>query len=313
MESQFVIPPHPKMDAADTIFFQRELEHILRENFDPRYAELLSRKYVPVDNSIDPGAESVRWESFDARGEAKLVRDHSKDFPRVGVEGAFQTVKMESYGASFGYTIDELRAAAKAGKPLDRMRMQAARKTMDQKYDAVMFEGDSLAGTKGISNLASTLTLAPGAKTGGGTAWTGAGATADEILSDLFGMVDKMAVDTKDVEKATVLLLPIAQHRKIGRMRLSNSVSDTTVKAFFEDHTGVKCQTWERLSTGDGAGGTRAILYKPDIVNLRGLVAVEFEMFSPELRGMEYTINCRSKLGGVISPYPKSILYMDGV
>jgi hypothetical protein len=304
----------PHLDAAETMFFQRELDHLLAESFDPKYADLVARQFVPVDSSIDPAAEVVRWESYDKAGTAKLIRDFSKDFPEAQVSGVENSTILHSYGDGFGYTIDELRAASRVKRPLDRMRADAAREVMAQNFDRVLSVGDTLAGFKGLTNLSSTLTETAGSKTGGGTAWTSATATAAEILIDLFALLNKVPSSTAEVERTSKrILLPPANLRKIAQMRI-DSVSTTTVKQFFEENSGgATIDAWDRLTTANGSGGTRAICYDPNKTKVRGLVAIEFEMMAPQLDGMRYKVACRSKLGGVISPYPKSICYMDSI
>jgi hypothetical protein len=304
----------PRLDAADTAFFQRELDHLLAESFDPKYAELKANQFVPMDRSIDPASEVVRWESYDKMGDAKLIRDFAKDFPSVQVNGVEQYASLHSYGASFGYTIDELRAASKAKRPLDRMRRDAARDVMSQKFDRVMSIGDSLAGLKGLLSLANTLTAAPGSKGVGGTSWLTAGVTAAEMLKDLFALLNAVPAGTAEVESASKrILLPPAHDRLISQTKI-DSVSTTTVKQFFlENSDGASIGSWDRLTTAGSGSGTRAVCYDPNITKVRGLVAIDFEMMAPELEGMKYTVNCRQKIGGVISPYPKSVCYMDAL
>lgn len=304
----------PHLDAADTVFFQRELDHLISESFDPKYAKLAAREHVPLDSSVDPAAEAVRWESFDAQGEAKLVRDHSKDFPEVQVNGVETYTTLHSYGASFGYTVDELRAARLGRRPLDRMRMEAARKVVDQKWDKVMSIGDTLAGLKGLTSLASTLTETPVTKAVTGTSWLTSGVTAAEMLQDLFALLNKVPTDTAEVEQTSKrVLLPPAHLRLISQKKI-DAVSNTTVKQFFEENSGgATIGSWDRLTTANGSGGTRAMVYDPTPSSVRGLEAIAFEMMPPQLVGMRYTIACRCKIGGVISPYPKTVCYMDAI
>lgn len=312
-----VLQAQGHLDSGESIFFLRELEQILAEQFDVKYAKLRARELLPVDNQVDPGAESVTYDQFDKFGGAKRVSDFADDLPLVNVKGLQFTQRMQSYGAGFSYSIQELRAAAKVQRPLERMRAMAVRKVLDQQLDIVASLGDSdasihgLIGSGGQQGISAGDTFTPATKAGGGTTW--AVATADEIIADLTAICTQVRVNTKEVEEVKRILLPTLQFELINSKPRS-SISDTTVKSFFEStHPSVEIQSWERLN-GSGAGGQdRMIGYDPDLMHLRLLMAVEFEMLAPQLRNMAYVINCHMRTGGVICPYPKSVIYGDGI
>lgn len=302
----------PHLDAAENVFFQRELEQILTEQFDIKHAGLKARALLPVDNSIDPGAETITYEQFDSLGKAKRISDYADDLPMVNVNGNQYSQRMQSYGAAFGYSIQEVRAAATAGKALERMRAMAARKVLDQQLDLVASVGDSTAGLVGLLGLSNVTTNTLGTKAAGGTTW--AVATADEILRDLNGIIRQVVVDTKEVERPTRILLPTDQYELI-KSKPRSTTSDTTILGMFLDtNPGVEVMSWERLA-GAGAGGTtdRMVAYDPNILNVRLLMAVEFEQLPPQQRNMSFVVNCHMRTGGVISPYPKSVAYGDGL
>ena len=71
----------PKLDAAENLFFARELEHVRAKSYDIKYADRKIRQLVPVDNSVDPGAEVVTYSQYDRVGVAnggEPVRDHER-------------------------------------------------------------------------------------------------------------------------------------------------------------------------------------------------------------------------------------------
>src|SRR5579859_5528837 len=70
-----------RVDTGETMFFLRELEQILKEQFDTKYAVLKGKQFVPVRNDIDPGAESVTYSAFNYAGVATRVRGSADDFP----------------------------------------------------------------------------------------------------------------------------------------------------------------------------------------------------------------------------------------
>ena len=306
----------PHLDAAENVFFQRELEQILAEQFNVRYAPMKSKIYVPIDNSIDPGTEIVTYEQYQQLGEAKAIKSFADDFPNVNVSGEQASQRMQSYGDAFTYSIQELRAAAKAGKPLDRMRADAAKKALDYKLDSILGVGDSTFGLKGLLGLSGTDTYTPSTKAAGGTAWIAAGvtvATAKEMYDDLCGIVSQVITNTLDTEHPTLILLPIAHLEVIKNLRMADGTDTTVLNYFLDNHPGVRVESWDRCRTAGSGGGTRMVAYDPTIQNVRGLMAVEFEQQAPQLVNMAYKVNCHMRTGGVISPYPKTVCYGDGI
>lgn len=300
-----------QLDAAQNYFFLRELEQILPEQFETMYATLKSRIYVPTDNSIDPGAESVIARLWDKVGKAQAISDHAADFPLVNVSGAEGAQRMQDYGAGYSYTIPEIQAAAKANRPLERDRADACRRTIEQQIDAVISSGDSAFGLKGFLSLTGTDTYTVPNGASASPLWTQK--TADEILADMNGMVQQVITNTIEVESPNMLLLPPAQMQLIST-RARSSVSDTTILQFFKgNRPNVMVDSWTKL-TGAGAGGTdRMVAYERNKTKVRALMAIEFEQQPPQQKNMAYVINCRARTGGVISPYQKSIIYGDGI
>lgn len=306
----------PHLDAAETIFFQRELEQISQELLDIKYAPMKSMQFVPLDTSVDPGAETWTYSQFEKLGNAQAIVSFSDDFKNVNVKGVQYSQRLQSYGAAYEFSIQELRAAQKAGRQLERMRAEAAKKALDVQLDSILALGDSTYGLKGLLNLSSTSTYTPATKSAGGTAWITAGvqsATSDEILADLNGMVRTVVVDTLETERPTMILLPTAHFELISNVSRSN-VSDTTIKNFFlMNNPGITIESWSRTTTAGSGSVTRAVAYDPKLLNVRGLMAVPFEQQAPQLNNMAYKVNCHMRTGGVITPYPKSICYADGI
>lgn len=305
-----------RLDAAETVFFIRELSQLLAENFDIKYAKLKTLELLPVDGSVDPGSESVRYRQFDSAGSAKRLASLADDFPMVNVKGSEYEQRMQSYGAAFMYDVDEIRAAAKAGRPLEADRAQAVRKKLAQQLDDIGSLGDSVAGLTGLLNLSNTDTYTP-ASINASKHWQAndltANKTPDQILADLNGMCAEVAINTKDIEHVKRIVLPIQQYQYIATTPRA-TISDTTILKFFQAaRPEIEVTSWERLSTAGSGATTRAVGYDPDRLNVRMLMSVMFEQQAPQLKNMAYVVNCRFKTGGVISPFPKSVIYMDDI
>lgn len=325
-----------RVDAGETAVFLRELEQVFREQFDIEYAELKGKQMVPVRYDMDPGAETFTYTTFDRRGQAKRIRDFSGDFPRVNVFGSQFLNPVVSYGASFAYSIDELRAALKAGRSIEQMRAFACRKAIDEMIDQVLSNGDpdvdngaqsGLAPMQGILTLTGTLTgTASSLGSGSSTTWwnpttAALNKTQDQIIADVTGVITNVPYQTKGVEKVRRIVLPIFQ-MGILKNTPRSTVSDTTLLAFLEkNNPDIEFMDWERL-TGAGAANTNfaqnaagdmLLAYNPDRSKLFAPISIEYEQMAPQLENLAYQVPARCKIGGVVAPYPLSIEQFSGI
>ena len=310
----------PHLDAAENAFFQRELEQISLEQLDIKYAPMKSLAIVPMFTEIDPGAETWTYTQFEQIGKAAPIVSFAEDFAKVNVKGLQYSQRMQSYGAGFDFSIQELRAALKAGRPLERQRADVARKVIDVQLDLILAVGDASQGLLGILNLAGTNTAAAATKAVSGltaTSWlSAAGAlksTTDEVNADLNLMCTKIEVDSQQTESPDTIVLPIAQYAVIRDTRVSQYQEMSILNSFLGRHPGIRVMPWSRCLNAGAGNGTRAMAFSSNVRNVRGLLPVAFEMQAPQLVNMAYKVNCHMRCGGVISPYPKSILYMDNI
>lgn len=318
----------PHLDAAENIFFQRELETILAEQFNVVYATLKGRLNVPNGPfGVDTWAETFTYDQYDSVGKAARVADYADDLPMVDVLGKQYTNKIAAYGEAFGYSIPELQASAAHGKPLDRTKALAARDVAEQSLDDIAFQGDSGIGTKGISNQSGASTLTAGVKvsssavgdSGAHTGWLDSSgnlvATADEMLLDLHTLYMKPIQVSKDVEKPTRMLLPTAQFFAAVQKPRSSTSNTSVLEYFRGTHDNVAVDYWERLkgASPDSASLDLAIAYDPNPRKIRLVIPQDFMQMAPQLRNMKYVVNCYLRSGGVVSPYPLSMAYMKNI
>ncbi len=304
----------PRMDAAENVFFARELEQVRARSYDVLYAEKKSRMLLPVDHSIDPGVENVTFTTFNRFGVAKFISNYATDFPRADVSGVQATQAIKSLGASYGYSIQEIRAARFANKPLEQRKANAARQAIEDKIDSIGAVGDTANGLPGLLTLSSTgsYTVPNGAS---GTA-TWATKTSLEILKDLNGIVNGMIVATLEVEKPDTMILPIAQYADIStRPMFAVGGSDVTILEFFLRNTPYIKQvvSWDKCRGAGTSSTDRMVIYRRDPDALSFIISQEFEQFPPEPKGMTYQMACHARVGGVQVFYPLSISYGDGI
>lgn len=216
-------------DSAEdaSVFFARELDYVKSQSYDVEYPELTALSLFPMSSEVDPGAETVTYYSYDKVGLAKIISNYATDLPRADVKGKPTTAIIKSLGASYGYSIQEMRASAMAGKSLDTRKAESARYQIDYLNNKIAWNGDEETGLRGVLSKDTDVPLyilANGAK--GSTKWDQK--DEDEILADINGMLKQMARTTKKVEKADTLALPSEAYLELQGRRIEGT--DTTVQ-----------------------------------------------------------------------------------
>lgn len=312
-----------RFDANEGLFMAKELEKIKTKSYDVLYPEFTATKNIPVSNDAGIGAETITYFQYDSVGVAKIISNYGTDTPRIDLVGKKFTSDIKGVADSYGYSIQDVRAARMAGKPLEQRKANAARKAIDQEINRIAYFGDAANGLNGLfthPNI-TTYVLPQDGTLNGVTASTAAAAkfvnkTPDQIIRDLNGMVDGIVSLTKGVERPDTLLIP---HKEYGDLvsRPRSTTSDTTILAFFLANNPY-IKNVEVVPEAQGAGTTIVgsdlmIMYKKDPDKLTLEIPQMFEQFPPQLEGLETVVICHARCGGVIIYYPLSIIKAEGI
>jgi hypothetical protein len=265
----------------------------------------------PVDASAGPAATEITWRQYTRVGVAKMVSDYAADFPRVDIYGTESSVKPKDIGASYGYSIQEVRRAQMAGVALETRRADAARRAIEDKINTIAFSGDTATDLDGFIEYAGTTEFT---LTSGAAGYTWALKTADEILADMNGLVYAVLSATNGVEQPDTMLLPLAQYNQIKTKRLG-TYSDTTVMDYFlKTNQYIERIEWlTELKTGSDTDGTRAMVFVNDANHLQLMLPVPFEQFDPNKVGLTYEVPCLARCAGMVVYYPAAIAFVDGI
>ena len=318
-----------RLDVGETIFFMRELAEIKPQMYDVIYATLKARTLVPIISG-DPGAETFIFSQFDKSGKAKRISGAAGDGPRVNVSGKQFINPYNSYGASFDYNIPELRAAAKAGRSIDALRAKQCRAAIAELQDDILALGDPDAdngsgASSPMEGLLSYCLAGMGTNSfvvpqvSGSSVWIN-NKTADEIILDVNTFLSLIPQNTKDTFKPNTLVLPVAQYLYLASTPRS-TISDTTILEFLEDAwPEVEFLSWNRLSASGvnavspgTAPHDMAICYERSPDRLWCPITIEYEQLAPQLERYVYAVYAEMRMGGVVSPYPQSLIFGSGI
>lgn len=306
------------MDAGESLWFARQLEYIRPGLFEIQYPELKGKQIVPVNSVVAPGAEQYTYRAFDHVGEAIVMSDYTKVSPRSDVSGKESTQVIRGLTTSYGYNLQEMRAAMLAQLPLDVRKAMAARDLMERKLDDVIFFGDGSSGLSGFCNLSSgttSYTVANG-NVSGNQLWLTK--SPDEIAQDMHGIINNVVTQTLEVEQPDTLCMGLVPYGYISTRRMSDGSNQTILDFFLR--TSPHCKQviptfkldYANRAAWSGSSG-RMVALRQDPMKLEAIIPQEFEQLPPQMEGFETKTICHARTGGVVAYFPASISYGDGI
>lgn len=295
-----------RLDDAG-LFLDRQLEYIRPQIFETEYADIKYSTILPVTSEAGPGAQTFTYRIMDATGDFKLISDAADDLPRADVSQTEKSINIRSFGGSFGYTVQELRAAQMANVALENRRAAAVRRAYEEKVESVAMFGESSVGLSGFFNN-STVDVVSANK------WfSTSGVTADEMLSILNKGVSAIISGSKMKEQPDTILIAYEDYNTISTTRNSDS-SDVTVLEYFL-RTNPYIRNVEPVNQLDADNSSltrnRLVVYKRDPQKVQLHIPQPLELFPPQQRGLEFVVPAHARVGGVALYYPKSVIYVQ--
>jgi hypothetical protein len=295
-----------RMDEAG-LFLERQLEYIRPQVFEVAYADIKYPTILPVTSEAGPGAQTFTYRVMDATGEFKLIADAADDLPRADISQVEKSINIRSFGGSFGYTVQELRAAQMANIALEQRRASAVRRAYEEKVEEVAMFGESSVGLQGFFNNATVDVVAA-------DKWfTDSGTTAQEMLDLLNYGVTAIINGSNMKEQPDTILMAWEDYNTISTRRNSDS-SDVTVMEYFL-RTNPYIRNIEPINQLDADKSTlsknRMVFYKRDPQKVQLHIPQPLELFPPQQRGLEFVVPAHARVGGVAIYFPKSVIYVQ--
>jgi len=312
--------PHRKdarIDAGETFMTARNLEHVLAKVFEVRYPDAKWRTLFPINTEIPSGAETFSEDTIDMTGEALFGDPDEDNFPLVDVKLTNTAGKLRSILTGYRYSIQDLRASAMSGRPLDAKRAIAARRKAERVADRVMFLGDTTYGFTGFASVGTAVTITD---KGADDTWLsttvtgGVTALGQAIADDVHKMANQIFTDTKGTRgERLTLAVGTKGFGVLAAPRTFGSVPMTLAEFLLSKHPWLEAIEFSPQLDAAGAGSKeRVIVYQRDPEVLEAIVSQDFEQFAPQARNLHFVVPCHMRIGGLLVHEPKAIAYMDG-
>ena len=303
-----------RVDAGEVAFVAKDLQFVFAQTYDIEYPELKATQLIPIDDSVDPGAESYTYGQWNFVGKAMFISDYSKDFPMVDANLTMLVFPTAGIGIGYQYSIQDLRKSAmrkiSKGKSLDQVRADTARRAHEQFIDDVAAFGDTKRGLKGFVNHpdAPTVSLTNGSWNSLDTSDVSNG----KIASDLTQLAMASEIATLGLYVSDTLLLPLSMKTRLYNPT-STYVRQPLILNWLQNQENIKSVVWwNRLDAAYSNGAyvsneALAIAYKKSPEVLKYVVPLPFTQHPPQQVLLTWVIPCESRTGGVCLIRPLAV------
>ncbi len=295
-----------RLDDAG-LFLDRQLEHIRPQVFEVEYADIKYPTILPVTAEAGPGSQTFTYRIMDATGDFKLISDAADDLPRADVSQTEKSINIRSFGGSFGYTVQELRAAQMANISLEQRRASAVRRAYEEKVESVAMFGEGSVSLAGFFNN-STVDVISANK------WfSTSGITAAEMLEILNQGVSAIISGSNMKEQPDTILMPYEDYNTVSTTRNSDSSDVTVLEYFLRTNPFIRnVEPINQLAAANSSlAKNRLVVYKRDPQKVQLHIPQPLELFPPQQRGLEFIVPAHARVGGVALYYPKSVKYVQ--
>jgi hypothetical protein len=331
--------------ANPTLFLLRQLQYVRSEIRTIDYPEHKALQFLPLATDIPASVSQYVYFVRDRQGKSRIQNANAKSpMPRFDITTAERYGRVVSLEGCYGWTIDELREAARLNMDLPSLKAENARDILLRDTDEVLRTGQltsqdagapaQTASTIGgfvnhaevaVSGTALTFSNEAGVSTTTtfGAAfhdWFVAATTADQMIDDLANLEQTIISATLDTHRPDTLLLATALKNKLSTTKMSQASDKTVLQYYLANSQNIRnIDSWIYLDqagvtdsgTGALANKHRLVMYQRDKRVLEAVNPIEYEQQAAQIEGFEFTIPCRAKVGGVKMYNPRAVMYAD--
>lgn len=270
------------------IIFARDLISMSKEIYREEMPAPVALTMFEKEPGISDGAKWAGYRLYSAQGMAKIMAAFGTDMPMVNAKGKEFFALMYPVGLGYGYTYDDMLAAAETGTKLDVMQGINAREIHERTISNIIWTGDSEYQIIGFINHPNI----PEVAVDGG--W-GSAAVLD-ILADIVALIS--AVNSSKVYNANKFQFP-SNAWSIVQGAPMPSTSDTLLSYLRKAYPEI---TFSKNSDLDDEG--ICMVMDMNRRNFSQATPFIFRQLPVQRSGLDISIPCVSKTAGVIVRAP---------
>ena len=235
-------------------FLVDQAAHIEPEVYRTKYPDIQYHELVPIDTSANEYASNVTHFSMDMVGRAEFINQRTSEVPVVETHGARHIVRVESVGAGYDYTLEEIGQAMMLGIALTSDKAMASRRAAEEFMDDIVLRGATDQGWDGLLN--SSLPTHSDAAAGAGSSRFWNEKTGAEIIRDVNQALSGLWAESRTIELGDTVLIPPRPYEYIANTPRSDD-SDMSIYEWIKKHNLYTARDGERADDprGPGPGG----------------------------------------------------------
>lgn len=323
-----------KYDEADIAMATKGLTHFFQNVTERQYAELpaYNGMILPIDESVDPGAELYAWFERDLAGSAATASTYDiTGIPMVGGPTAIPNTGrirpfLNGWNTNFRTKFREA-LAKRNGKPdfrEEQGKHDAAERAHAEAINALWLWGDKNWGIPGLMKETRIRVIPAPIGSGGTMSWLDK--TVDEIAFDLATAANSIHLYSNKRLRAKKMILPQERFDYIASTRISGT-GDTLLSYFMksmkEKQQPIEVMGLMELDVANSAaynGGSPELAFNrivviatdPNLASFQLPVRPEIPM-APKQTGLGEVTFMHSRAGGLKLDDAESIVFFDGV
>lgn len=293
------------LDPETGIWFENDLRDVREEIVEDAQPPRNGFRFIPQDTDVAEWAETYEHRMFEPIGVAEFIANWADDLPLVDISNRAEVFNVRTFGCAYKFSLDEIAKSRATGMNLDRKRAMAARLITEQKFNRIMFFGDSTTQLFGLLNYPfAPRFLIPVS--------FDENSTPDAILNAMNSQVNAIFNLTETIGEPDFFGLPPAEYAHVSSRRIGDG-TDTTILMHFENNNpffkggrGEVVPLHELKGAGPN-GENVSVVYRRDPLVLGHKMVMEFRQLAPQERNLAILTNTWAKSGGIASDRPLEI------
>lgn len=306
------------LDASESAYLLRELEQIKNREIDTVYNVSKLFKFIPIDSTTNPGAQSTSYKVYDKQHNAEILSEGANDIPVVNLTAKEVAYSFRNIATSYLLTIDMVKAAAFSGRSLEPRFLDTCYDSIMRKMDRLGWFGDAKHGIPGwLSNPNVDKKDVAGADAAAKKWFDADGVavkTADQIIADVNEMLDFAFVNSGGSEEVSTVIFPLKHYRYIQNKMRNDHNAETVLEILQGQYPNVTFD-WANELTAVAAFGNKngMVAYARNPVKIYQEIPEMFEQLAPQLIDTNVKVICLGRYGGVHIPFPLSCVFRTGI